>query len=94
MRSSVFPRFSSRRRAEGGADRSLRGAGRLPASRRTGRAHSSLSRRHDGTGLGLPLCSRFAEAHGGSLAIESVLGEGTVVTLRLPAGRVRLEAAA
>lgn len=59
-----------------------------------GQVDSSFSRRHEGTGLGLPLCRRFAEAHGGSLTIESALGEGTVVTVQLPAERVRLEAAA
>jgi signal transduction histidine kinase len=59
-----------------------------------GQVDSSLSRRHEGTGLGLPLCRRFAEAHGGSLSIESVLGEGTVVTVRLPAGRLQMTEAA
>jgi signal transduction histidine kinase len=59
-----------------------------------GQVDSSLSRRHEGTGLGLPLCRRFAEAHGGSLTIESALGEGTAVTVRLPAGRLRMTRAA
>jgi cell cycle sensor histidine kinase DivJ len=37
-----------------------------------------------GTGLGLSLVRAFAELHGGSMAIESALGEGTAVTVRLP----------
>src|SRR3546814_1771275 len=49
-----------------------------------GQVDGSLSRSHEGTGLGLPLCQRFAEAHGGRLAIESALGKGTTVTVRLP----------
>ena len=32
---------------------------------------SVLSRRHSGTGLGLPLALKFMEAHGGSLSLES-----------------------
>ena len=59
-----------------------------------GQVDSSLSRRHEGTGLGLPLCRRFAEAHGGSLTIESVMGEGTAVTVRLPAARLQMTQAA
>ena len=39
-----------------------------------------------GTGLGLFLARSFAEAHGGSLDVESSPGEGAVFTLRLPAG--------
>ncbi|HUP33577.1 MAG TPA: ATP-binding protein [Gaiellaceae bacterium] len=38
-----------------------------------------------GTGLGLFLSRSFAEAHGGSLAVESHPGEGATFTLRLPA---------
>jgi signal transduction histidine kinase len=38
-----------------------------------------------GTGLGLFLSRSFAEAHGGSLAVESTPGEGATFTLRLPA---------
>jgi signal transduction histidine kinase len=37
-----------------------------------------------GTGLGLPLSKRLAELHGGSLALSSIKGEGTTVTLELP----------
>ncbi len=40
-----------------------------------------------GTGLGLFLSRSFAEAHGGSLGVESRPGEGTTFTLRLPASR-------
>ncbi|KIL98985.1 Signal transduction histidine kinase [Paramagnetospirillum magnetotacticum MS-1] len=44
----------------------------------------SLSRRYDGTGLGLPLVRAFVELHGGSLVMDSRKGEGTRVTVRLP----------
>lgn len=37
-----------------------------------------------GTGLGLPICRRIAETHGGTLGITSVVGEGTTVRVRLP----------
>jgi cell cycle sensor histidine kinase DivJ len=42
------------------------------------------SRRQMGTGLGLSLVRSFAELHGGEMIIESTLGEGTTVTVRLP----------
>ena len=38
----------------------------------------------DGTGLGLPIARRIAVAHGGDLCVESTLGAGTTVTVRLP----------
>ena len=37
-----------------------------------------------GSGLGLSLVKAFARLHGGDMSIESVLGEGTAVTVRLP----------
>ena len=42
--------------------------------------------REGGTGLGLPITRRIVEAHGGTLAIRSREGEGTVATVSLPAG--------
>ncbi|HYD98333.1 MAG TPA: ATP-binding protein [Alphaproteobacteria bacterium] len=46
---------------------------------------SPLARRHEGAGLGLPLAKRLVELHGGTLAIDSAPGRGTIVTIRLPA---------
>jgi signal transduction histidine kinase len=37
-----------------------------------------------GTGLGLLLVKRCADLHGGKLQLNSKLGEGTTVTVRLP----------
>jgi cell cycle sensor histidine kinase DivJ len=37
-----------------------------------------------GTGLGLSLVSAFAKLHGGTLTLESRLGEGTAATVRMP----------
>ena len=44
-----------------------------------------------GTGLGLAMARRFAEQDSGGLAIESVPGQGTTVTLRLPIARTPLD---
>ena len=49
-----------------------------------GQADRSLTRRHEGTGLGLPLVAAFTEAHGGRLDIDSTPGRGTCVTVELP----------
>ena len=44
----------------------------------------SLTRRHEGTGLGLALTRRLVELHGGRIAVQSVVGEGTTFTVWLP----------
>jgi PAS domain S-box-containing protein len=49
-----------------------------------GQVDTSLTRRHGGTGLGLPLTKSFVELHGGCMQMDSTPGEGTVVTLRFP----------
>ncbi len=53
-----------------------------------GQVDSRLGRKYEGTGLGLPLAKAMAEAHGGTLKLESQLGVGTTVTVRLPAERL------
>jgi two-component system, OmpR family, sensor kinase len=40
-----------------------------------------------GTGLGLAICRSITEAHGGGMAIESKVGEGTTVRVCLPSIR-------
>ena len=51
------------------------------------RADPSRSRSTGGTGLGLTIARRLAEAHGGSIEAESVVGRGSRFTIRLSAGR-------
>ncbi|PWC85956.1 PAS domain S-box protein [Azospirillum sp. TSO5] len=46
------------------------------------------TRRHEGVGLGLPLASRLVEAHGGTLTLDSALGQGCTATIRLPPSRI------
>ncbi|MBN2448456.1 MAG: HAMP domain-containing histidine kinase [Phycisphaerae bacterium] len=39
---------------------------------------------HSGTGMGLPIVKRIAEAHNGTINVRSQVGEGTTFTLTLP----------
>ncbi len=45
---------------------------------------SSLSRKYEGSGLGLALVARLAELHGGSVAVESEVDKGSRFTVSLP----------
>ncbi len=65
------------------------------ALERFGQIDSTMARRHEGTGLGLPLSSQLAKLHGGSLTLESEVNVGTTVTVILPSWRlVKPDAAA
>jgi PAS domain S-box-containing protein len=56
-----------------------------------GQIDSAYTRRHEGTGLGLPLAKRLAELLGGSLALASAPSEGTTATVRVPIGEAASE---
>jgi PAS domain S-box-containing protein len=58
-----------------------------------GQIDSALTRRHQGTGLGLPLAQSLVQRMGGELGVESEPGKGTTVTVRLPPDRVYRTAA-
>jgi signal transduction histidine kinase len=53
-----------------------------------GQVDSKISRKHEGSGLGLPLAKHLAELHGGTLTIESQVNVGTTVTIVLPPTRI------
>jgi signal transduction histidine kinase len=48
------------------------------------RIRSDQGRRAEGTGLGLPIAKWIAERHGGTIALTSIPGELTVLTISLP----------
>jgi signal transduction histidine kinase len=51
-------------------------------------ASRDISRTYGGSGLGLSICRRLIELHGGTIGLESMLGAGTTVRVRLPAARL------
>jgi PAS domain S-box-containing protein len=60
------------------------------AMTRFGQVASTWTRKHDGTGLGLPLAIGLTELHGGNLTIHSTKGVGTTVTVSFPRERSQL----
>ena len=63
-------------------------AGIVKALQPFGQVDSKLSRKYEGTGLGLPLAKQLIEMHGGTLTIKSQAGVGTTVTIFVPAERL------
>jgi signal transduction histidine kinase len=53
-----------------------------------GQIDSRVARKHQGTGLGLPICKSLAMLHGGTLEIVSKPDAGTTASLVLPASRI------
>lgn len=49
-----------------------------------GQVDNTLSRKYEGTGLGLPLTRKFVEIMGGTFNIASEVGKGTTITIALP----------
>lgn len=54
---------------------------------RFGQVDGSLSRKHEGAGLGLPLTEALVQLHRGELKISSEKGRGTTVTISFPPER-------
>ncbi len=63
-------------------------AGLAKAFEQFGQVDGSLTRTHEGSGLGLPLTMGLVEAHGGTMSVESEPEKGTKVTVTFPSERV------
>jgi signal transduction histidine kinase len=49
---------------------------------------NAITKKYQGTGLGLPLAKRLVELHGGTIVITSTKGAGTSICVQLPAERM------
>ncbi|MGE0224088.1 MAG: ATP-binding protein [Acetobacteraceae bacterium] len=54
------------------------------------RIEGQQGRTHEGTGIGLALVSELVRLHRGTIAVQSEVGKGTAVRVRLPLGRAHL----
>jgi PAS domain S-box-containing protein len=85
------------RAVDGGAEVAVRDTGTGIASdhlphlfERFRRIEGAKRRTHEGSGIGLALVQELVGIHGGNIAVDSVLGQGTVFTITLPAGFAHL----
>ena len=53
-----------------------------------GQVDGPMTRKHEGTGLGLPLTQALVELHNGQMDIQSIKGKGTRVSIEFPKERV------
>ena len=58
------------------------------------RVEAQRGRTHEGTGIGLALVQELVKLHGGTVRVESVLGEGSTFTVTIPLGTAHLPASA
>jgi PAS domain S-box-containing protein len=56
------------------------------------RVESARGRSHEGSGIGLALVSELVKLHGGSISVDSALGQGTTFSIGIPKGTAHLPA--
>jgi PAS domain S-box-containing protein len=54
------------------------------------RIENSAGRTHEGTGIGLSLVHELVQLHGGTISVQSVEGEGSTFTVKIPLGKAHL----
>jgi PAS domain S-box-containing protein len=88
-------RFAARLHPDGGVHLSVEDTGIGMAEETIAQAlepfrqlDGSLARRFEGAGLGLSIAKALTELHDGTLTVRSAVGEGTIVTIAVPAKRV------
>jgi PAS domain S-box-containing protein len=58
------------------------------------RVEGARGRSHEGSGIGLALVQELVRLHGGTIDVASRVGEGTIFTVRIPAGHEHLPGSA